>query len=81
MNVSSHRITFEGPADLAIGVATALAEADGVELTSSDPITKVDDRTVRLGVTLDGSLDAIAAAVAALRADLPSGATITVGSS
>lgn len=77
MGVSSHRITFEGPADLAIGVATALAEADGVELTSSDPITKVGDHAVRLGVTLDGSTDAIAAVVAALRADLPSGATIT----
>ena len=77
--VTSHRITFEGPADLAIGLATALADADGVDLTGSDPIAKVDDHTVRLGMTAAGSIDAIGHTLAALRAGLPSGATITVG--
>ena len=76
--MTSHRITFEGPADLAIGIATALADADGVDLTASDPIVKVDDHTVRLAMTVEGSVDAVADAIAALRADLPSGATITV---
>jgi hypothetical protein len=76
--VTSHRVTFEGPADLAIGIATALADADGVDLTASDPIAKVDDHTVRLAMTAEGSIDAVADAIAALRADLPSGATITM---
>ena len=76
--MTSHRITFEGPADLAIGIATALADADGVDLTGSDPITRVDDDTVRLAMTAEGSIDAVAEAIVALRADLPSGATITV---
>ncbi len=76
--VTSHRITFEGPAALALGIATSLADADGVDLTASDPITKVDDQTVRLGMTAEGTIDAVASAIAALRADLPADATITV---
>jgi hypothetical protein len=76
--VTSHRITFEGPAAWAVGIATALADADGVELTGSDPITKIDDHTVRLGMSVDGSIEAVAAVVAALRSELSSGATITV---
>jgi hypothetical protein len=76
--VTTHRITFEGPAHLAIGIATALADAEGVDLTSSEPIAKVDDHTVRLAMTAAGSVDAVADAIAALRADLPTGATIAV---
>ena len=76
--VTSHRITFEGPADLAVGTATALADAGGLDLTASDHIVKIDDHTVRLVMTVEGSVDAVADAIAALRADLPSGATIAV---
>ena len=35
--MTTYRIRFEGPASLALGVATALADAEGVELTSSEP--------------------------------------------
>jgi hypothetical protein len=74
--VTIHRIRFEGPAPLALGVATALADADGVELLSSEPPSAVDQNTVALGVTVQGTLDAVGAAVARIRDRMPAGASI-----
>jgi hypothetical protein len=77
--VTSHRISFEGPAALAVGIATELADAPGLDLTASDHIVKIDDHTVSLVMTVEGTVDAVADAIAVLRADLPTGATIVVG--
>jgi len=76
--VSFYRVVFEGPASLAVGVATALADADGVELTSSDPLSVVDADTVRLGLAVEGAPDSVTNAIASIRGDLPTGATIAV---
>ena len=76
--VTVYRIVFEGPASLAVGVATALAEADGVELVSSEPPTVVDVNTVRLGLAVEGVLDAVTDAIAGVRDGMPTGATIAV---
>ena len=72
------RIRFEGPAALAVGVATALADADGVDLVSSEPPSILDDGRVGLDVALEGAPEAIAAAVASLRERLPEGASVEV---
>ena len=73
-----HRIRFEGPAPLAVRVVTALADAEGVELVSSEPHSILDDGRVGLDVAVEGDPDAVAAAVADMRARLPDGASIEV---
>jgi len=76
--VTVYRIRFEGPAALAVRVATALADADGVELTSSEQPSILDDHTVELNLSVDATQDAVAAAVAAINDELPDGASIAL---
>jgi len=76
--VTVYKIRFEGPAALAVGVATALADADGVDLTSSSPPIILNDETVELNLSADGARDAVAAAVSSIGKDLPSGASIEI---
>jgi hypothetical protein len=77
--MTAHRITYEGPSSLAVRTATLLADAEGIELTSA-----VDAHPGDLGdpallvVTVDGTTDAVAAAVRRVQEDLPAGASITV---
>ncbi|MDQ6728625.1 MAG: hypothetical protein M3066_21060 [Actinomycetota bacterium] len=76
--VTAHRITYEGPASLAMGAATAVADADGVELTSADapePLDGQPDR-VRLALTVEATPDDVAVAVRAVGDRLPPDATI-----
>ncbi len=73
-----YRIRFEGPAALAITVATALADADGVELTSSKQPSILDETKVELNVSVEGNRDAVAVAVSTIRDDLPDGASIEI---
>ena len=73
-----HRIRFEGPAALTVGVATALADADGVDLVSAEAPSLLDDGRVGLDVAVEGTPDAVAAAVANLRERLPEGAAVEV---
>ena len=72
------RVRFEGPASLALSVATALADADGVELISSDQPAALDDGMVALNVTVEGAFDAVADAVAGIRDEIPSGASLEI---
>jgi hypothetical protein len=74
--MSTFAITFEGPAALALGVVTELADADGVDLASSDAPTPIGDGLVRLGVVVRGDERTVTTALAAIRAGLPAGATI-----
>jgi hypothetical protein len=76
--VANYRVRFEGPAALALRVATALADADGVELISSDQPVTLDDSMVALDVTVEGAFDAVADAVASIRGEIPSGASIEI---
>jgi len=71
--VTAHRITYEGPASLAMGAATSLADAEGVELTSAnhpEPLDGQPDR-VRLALTVEGDPDDVLAAVRAVGGALP----------
>jgi len=76
--VTAHRIRFEGPAALAVQVATALADADGVELTSSAQPSLLDGGRVRLDVVVAGTHRDVAGAVAAIDGDLPGGASLAI---
>lgn len=74
--MAEHRITFEGPPPVAVRVATALADADGVDLTGQAPEPGGTGERVVLVLTVEGTADDIAAAVTAVAAVLPSGATV-----
>jgi hypothetical protein len=76
--VTNYRVRFEGPAALTLRVATALADADGVDLISSDQPVTLDDTMVALNVTVEGAFDAVADAVASIRGEMPSGASIAI---
>jgi hypothetical protein len=78
--VTSHRITYEGPPLLAVQTASMLADAAGVELTASQPPQRLADRpdTVVLAIVVDGTTDAVMAAVRSAKDRLPAGATLVV---
>ena len=76
--MSIYGVRFEGPAALALRVATALADADGVELISSDEPVPIDQDIVALSVTVEGAFDAVADAVASIRAGMPTGASVEI---
>ncbi len=73
-----YRIRIEGPAALAVRVATNLADADGVELTSSGQPSIVDENSVELSVTVEGKHDDVARAVSSIRDELPKGSSIEI---
>lgn len=77
VQVSSHRIRFEGPAEIAVGVATTLADQPGVDLVGSEPLTFLDGQVVRLDITATGSDEDVAGAVERIAADLPATASLT----
>ena len=77
-SVTTYRVRFEGPVELALRVATALADADGVDLTSSEAPTPKASGLVGLDVTVDGLPDDVIAAVGGVRGWLPDEATIEI---
>jgi hypothetical protein len=76
--VTHYRIRLEGPAALTLEVATALADADGVELIASDQPAAGEESKVVLDVTVEGPFDAVADAVADLRAGMPADGSIEI---
>ena len=76
--MTQYRVRFEGPAALALRVMTALADAEGVELVSSDQPAALDDVMVALNVTVEGTFDEVADAVATIRGEIPSGASLEI---
>ncbi len=74
-----HQVKYEGPSSLAVRVATLLADAEGIDLTSAE---KQQDphgpaQTV-LALTVEGTTEDVAAAVGLIRDGLPAGADITI---
>ena len=79
--MGQRRVTYTGPPALAMRVAEALADADGIELTSSEPPRRDEaGDAVVLALTVDGTPDAVAAAVEAVEELLPTGASLAVDS-
>ena len=76
--VSVFRIRYEGPAALAVGIVRELADADGIDLVSSDPPEVREPGTVALDVAVEATDADVASALTRIRSDLPAGATIAV---
>jgi hypothetical protein len=74
--VSPVRVRIEGPATLALDVATELADADGVELRASERPAPLDGGRVALTVEVEGTEGAVAKAVARISKTLPAGSSI-----
>jgi hypothetical protein len=78
--MAAHQITYEGPSSLAVRAATMLADADGVELVSSQPPERRDkaaDKVV-LAFAVEGTAKAVMAAVRIVGDSLPPTATMTI---
>ena len=78
MDVDKHRVRFVGPTTLALRVATTLADADGVDLISSDQPVTLGDGTVALNVMVEAELAALVEAVAGIRREMPARALIEI---
>jgi hypothetical protein len=76
--VTSFRISYEGPRSFAIRAATLLADADGVELTSSEPPARLDDESVHLALTVKATEKAVDDALTAIAAQMPPDATMRI---
>ena len=73
--MTAYRVRYEGPQELAMGVATSLADADGVDLTSSSPPERRDG-VVALDLVVEGEPDDVLDAIGAARSALPTDATL-----
>ena len=80
MAVTTHQVTYQGPPSFAVRAATLLADSEGVELTSANQpeVLEGADQLVLLALVLQGSDDAVAAALDSVRASLPPDATVTM---
>jgi hypothetical protein len=78
LGVTTHEVTYRGPSSFAVRAAALLADADGVELTSANRAdgAGASEEEAVLVLTLQASDDALSAAVEAVRAELPAGATL-----
>lgn len=74
--MTTHQVTYRGPSTFAVRAAALLADAAGVELTSATRTDDPSDDSVALELTIQGSDEAVAAAVDAVRAELPAGASL-----
>ena len=72
--MTTHQVTYRGPSTFAVRAAALLADAPGVELTSATRTDDPSDDSVALELTIEGTDEAVAAAVDAVRAELPAGA-------
>lgn len=78
--MTTHQVTYQGPPVFALRAATLLADADGVELTSANQPTVLEDpeQSVQLALVLEGTDEAVLAALDTVRAELPPEATVTI---
>ena len=74
--MTTHQVTYRGPAEFAVRAAALLADSPGLELTSANRTDDPSDESVALDLTVEASDDAMAAAIAAVQAELPAGASI-----
>jgi hypothetical protein len=76
--VTTHQVTYRGPSTFAVRAAALLADAEGLELRSAN---RTDDpaapeETVALELTVEGTDEAVAAAIEAVGRELPAGASL-----
>ena len=68
----THELRYEGPPDLAVQATRLLADSPGIELTSAGPPQLADGAgaTVVMVVTVEGTPEAVSAALATVQAEL-----------
>ena len=78
--MTTHKVTYQGPPAFAVRAATLLADHDGVELSSANQpeVLEGADQTVLLALVLEGTSEAVTAALDSVRPELPPGATVTI---
>jgi hypothetical protein len=78
--VTTHQVKYEGPSSFAVRVATLLADADGIELKSAEKQEYGDGPAgvVLLALSVEGTSEAVMAAVRSIAAGLPTEARITL---
>jgi hypothetical protein len=74
--VTTHQVTYRGPSTFAVRAAALLADADGVELRSATRTDDPSDDSVALVLTVEGTDESVAAAIARVREELPAGAAV-----
>ena len=74
--MTPHQVTYRGPSTFAVRAAALLADAAGLELTSANRTDDPSDGSVALELTVEGTDEAVAAAIGAVRQELPAGATL-----
>ena len=74
--MTTHQVTYRGPSTFAVRAAALLADAAGVELRSATRTDDPSDDSVALALTLEGTNEAVAAAIETAREELPAGASI-----
>ena len=74
--MTSFRISYEGPRSFAVRAATLLAEAAGIELTSSEPPARRDEDSVMLALTVEATAEDVEDALSTIVTQLPRGATM-----
>lgn len=76
----THQVKYEGPPSLAVSVATVLADAEGVELTAAEKPERFGGsvESVLLAMTVEGTTEAVTAAVGLISGGLPAEASISI---
>ena len=74
--MTTHQVTYRGPSTFAVRAAAMLADAAGLELTSANRTDDPSDDSVALALTVEGTPEAVAAAIDTVREELPAGATL-----
>ncbi|MDP8936293.1 MAG: hypothetical protein M3O23_00870 [Actinomycetota bacterium] len=76
----THHVKYQGPPSLAVPVATLLADAEGVELTAAEKPEHLDGsvESVLLAMTVEGTTEAVTAAVGLISGGLPAEATVSI---
>ncbi|MGH9278784.1 MAG: hypothetical protein ACRD12_11870 [Acidimicrobiales bacterium] len=78
--MSEHRVRYEGPRSLAMQAARLLADSQGIELRSAGSPEPLSDSAGETGLTLtvEGTAEAVQAALERIQAALSSGARLRV---
>lgn len=76
--MTTQQVTYQGPSSFAVRAAALIADAEGVELRSATPLDGASpaEGSVVLVLTVEASAEALSAALGAVRAELPAGATV-----
>ena len=74
--MTTHQVTYRGPSTFAVRAAAMLADGAGLELTSANRTDDPSDDSVALELTVEGTEEAVAAAVGTVREELPASATL-----